>query len=64
MQTFVVQCDEDYKLLNDLINDKTSQTLGHDRDAGINIWFRPKDYERLQKPPMQPDKVNLGFWAH
>ncbi|KIP10370.1 hypothetical protein PHLGIDRAFT_101267 [Phlebiopsis gigantea 11061_1 CR5-6] len=57
MQTFVAQCDEDYRLLNQLVAD-TPDALG--RKARINSWYR--DPTHVAPPPLSPeDLVQLGF---
>lgn len=52
-QTFVAQCDDDYRLLNQLVSD-TAEALG--KKARITTWFRPGD-AHIAPPPMSPDEV-------
>lgn len=60
VQTFVVQCDEDYRLLMKLVVD-TTEALG--RRGRIIGWFRPKGQPSPQ--PIDPAEVihdvNEGF---
>ncbi|KAG8987488.1 Structural maintenance of chromosomes protein 5 [Tulasnella sp. JGI-2019a] len=59
LKTFVCGCEEDYKLLNRLVND-TNEALG--RRGRITAWFRPMDVQQLQHPPMTNDIMQqLGF---
>jgi hypothetical protein len=52
-QTFVAQCDDDYRLLNQLVTD-TAEALG--KKARITTWFRPGE-ANIAPPPMSPDEV-------
>ena len=52
-QTFVAQCDDDYRLLNRLVTD-TTEALG--RKARITTWFRPGE-GNIPPPPMTADEV-------
>lgn len=52
IQTFVAQCEEDYKLLMKLVAD-TTEALG--RRGGIICWFRPKGQPSPQ--PIDPAEV-------
>ncbi|KAF9076995.1 P-loop containing nucleoside triphosphate hydrolase protein [Rhodocollybia butyracea] len=57
-KTFVAQCQEDYDLLNELINDKGA--LG--RKAQISTWFRDPNNFQIHPPPMTPEEMQeLGF---
>ena len=47
-------CDEDYRLLNRLINDET-EALG--RKARITVGYRPRD-NSLSQPPFSPEQVS------
>ena len=51
-QTFVAQCDEDYRLLMKLVAD-TTEALG--RRGKIFGWFRPKGQPSPQ--PIDPSEV-------
>jgi hypothetical protein len=52
-QTFVAQCDDDYRLLNRLVND-TTEALG--KKARITIWFRPGE-ANIALPPTTANEV-------
>ena len=52
-QTFVAQCDDDYRLLNRLVSD-TAEALG--KKARITTWFRPEE-TNITPPPMTADEV-------
>ena len=52
-QTFVAQCDDDYRLLNRLVSDST-EALG--KKARITTWFRPEE-ANITPPPMTADEV-------
>ena len=54
-QTFVAQCNEDYRLLNQLVAD-TPDALG--RKARINTWYR--DPTQVAPPPLSPEDVSLN----
>ncbi|KAG8875354.1 Structural maintenance of chromosomes protein 5 [Tulasnella sp. 331] len=59
LKTFVCGCEEDYKLLNRLVND-TNEALG--RRGRITAWFRPVDMQQLQPPPMVDNVMKqFGF---
>ena len=55
-QTFVAQCDEDYRLLNQLVSD-TTDALG--KTVRITTWFRPAD-GNIAPPPMTPEEVRCA----
>ena len=55
-QTFVAQCDEDYRLLNQLVSD-TTEALG--KTVRITTWFRPAD-GNIAPPPMTPEEVRCA----
>ncbi|KIK65311.1 hypothetical protein GYMLUDRAFT_38753 [Collybiopsis luxurians FD-317 M1] len=57
MKTFVAQCQEDYDLFNELVNDKGA--LG--RKAWISSYYRDPS-ARVADPPMSPAEMQqLGF---
>ncbi|KAI9462755.1 P-loop containing nucleoside triphosphate hydrolase protein [Russula earlei] len=57
-KTFVAQCDDDYRLLNQLVSD-TAEALG--RKARITTWFRPAE-KNMMPPPMTLEEMReLGF---
>ncbi|KDQ64067.1 hypothetical protein JAAARDRAFT_116577 [Jaapia argillacea MUCL 33604] len=59
LKTFVAQCPEDYKTLNNLIVD-TTEALG--RKGRINTWFRPNSEHTLVGPPLSPEEMRqLNF---
>lgn len=55
-QTFVAQCDDDYRLLNRLVTD-TTEALG--KKARITTWFRPET--NITPPPMTAEEVRVHF---
>ncbi|KAJ3553657.1 hypothetical protein NM688_g3492 [Phlebia brevispora] len=56
MKSFVMQCDEDYKLFNHLVVD-TSEALG--RKARLNTWFR---HVQTSPPPVSKEELqSMGF---
>ncbi|KAI9434892.1 P-loop containing nucleoside triphosphate hydrolase protein [Lactarius indigo] len=58
LKTFVAQCNDDYKLLNQLVSD-TTEALG--KKVRITTWFRPGDTS-ITPPPMTPDELHeIGF---
>jgi hypothetical protein len=58
LKTFVAQCDDDYRLLNQLVSD-TTEALG--KKARITTWFRPEG-ANITPPPMTADEMReLGF---
>ncbi|KAN0134136.1 hypothetical protein V8E53_004519 [Lactarius tabidus] len=58
LRTFVAQCDEDYRLLNQLVSD-TPEALG--KMVRITTWFRPAD-GNVAPPPMTQDEMReIGF---
>lgn len=54
-QTFVAQCDDDYRLLNRLVSD-TTEALG--KKARITTWFRPEE-TNITPPPMTAEEVRV-----
>ncbi|TFK46958.1 P-loop containing nucleoside triphosphate hydrolase protein [Heliocybe sulcata] len=54
MKTFVAQCEEDYDLLNHLVND-TDKALG--RRARVPTWFRPRVESTLAPPPLNAQEM-------
>ncbi|KAL7282760.1 hypothetical protein ACG7TL_004235 [Trametes sanguinea] len=59
LRTFVAQCEEDYQLLNRVCVD-TPEAIG--RKARINTWFKARDENRLQPPPVPREELQqLGF---
>ncbi|KAI0287939.1 hypothetical protein B0F90DRAFT_1827934 [Multifurca ochricompacta] len=57
-RTFVAQCDDDYRLLNQLVSD-TVEALG--KKVRITTWFRPVE-GNIAPPPMTLDEAHsLGF---
>ncbi|KAJ7821120.1 hypothetical protein B0H14DRAFT_2832211 [Mycena olivaceomarginata] len=58
MKMFVCQCQEDYDLLNDCINDNP----GLGRKARVPTWYRPGSENDLTPPPMPYDELKQrGF---
>ncbi|KAI0302916.1 hypothetical protein B0F90DRAFT_184176 [Multifurca ochricompacta] len=58
LKTFVAQCDDDYRLLNQLVSD-TVEALG--KKVRITTWFRPVE-GNIAPPPMTLDEAHsLGF---
>ncbi|KAH9019273.1 P-loop containing nucleoside triphosphate hydrolase protein [Lactarius pseudohatsudake] len=58
LKTFVAQCNDDYKLLNQLVSD-TTEALG--KQVRITTWFRPGD-ANITPPPMNQDELReIGF---
>ncbi|KAH9023034.1 P-loop containing nucleoside triphosphate hydrolase protein [Lactarius deliciosus] len=58
LKTFVAQCNDDYKLLNQLVSD-TTEALG--KQVRITTWFRPGD-ANITPPPMTQDELReIGF---
>lgn len=56
LQTFVAQCEEDYRLLMKFVAD-TTEALG--RRGRIICWFRPKEQPSLL--PIDPTEVIYGI---
>lgn len=57
LRTFVVQCLEDSKMLNRMVND-TNEALG--RKGRITVWYRPR--QAVAPQPMSEDQLKaLGF---
>ncbi|KZT29504.1 P-loop containing nucleoside triphosphate hydrolase protein [Neolentinus lepideus HHB14362 ss-1] len=54
MKTFVAQCEEDYDLLNHLVND-TDKAIG--RRVRVPTWFRPYSETGLAPPPLSSDEM-------
>jgi structural maintenance of chromosomes protein 5 len=52
-QTFVTQCQEDYRTLNRCINDED----GLGRKVRINTWYRAKDERSIAGPPLSSAEV-------
>ncbi|KAF9236197.1 P-loop containing nucleoside triphosphate hydrolase protein [Melanogaster broomeanus] len=63
LKTLVAQCEEDYELLNNCLND--SNEAGLRKDARINTWYRPKLEHTVARPPMTEEELkSLGFDAY
>ncbi|EJU06652.1 P-loop containing nucleoside triphosphate hydrolase protein [Dacryopinax primogenitus] len=59
LKTFVCQTEQDFKTLNQLVND-TDRALG--RKARINTWHRPRNQAKLLPPPLSLEEVqHFGF---
>lgn len=58
LRTFVAQCDEDYRLLNQLVSD-TPEALG--KTVRITTWFRPADGNIAPPPMTQEEMRDIGF---